>query len=261
MNYKLHYNKLIHRAQNRSILKSEYKEVHHIIPSCIGGSDLKENLVPLFPEEHLLAHLLLVKIYPKEYGLTKAANMMMYGTSNKNQKRITNKKFGWLKRKLSREQSELSKGAMNPNYGTIWTEEQRDRMRGENNPVHKMGGLHSIYHKDYIDKRGRSKEEIEQLKLDIVSKSNITKKANGTMVGSKNHKAKRINIYNSNGELQFECFGNLRKVCSENNLPFKAIFNSQKAGGTLLYQNMYSNKKRIEESGMIIYQGWYAKEI
>ena len=76
MNYKKHYEKLISKARNRSILKSEYKEVHHIIPKCMGGDDSKDNLISLFPEEHLVAHLLLVKIYSDNQKLIYAANMM-----------------------------------------------------------------------------------------------------------------------------------------------------------------------------------------
>jgi len=259
MNYKLHYDKLIHRAQNRSILKSEYKEVHHIIPRCIGGSDLKENLTPLFPEEHLLAHLLLVKIYPEEYGLTKAANMMTHCKTS-NQKRITNKKFGWIKRKLSKEQS-LLVGEKSYNYGTIWTEEQRDKMRGKNNPIHKLDGSYNIYHKNYIDKKGRSKEEIEQLKQDIIFKSSQTKKRNGSAAGKNNSRAKKIKIYNAKDDIVFECHGNLRSICNENNLPFNAFFKSQKANGEPIYQKLYSNKKRLEEKDWLQYQFWYAKEV
>ena len=38
-------------------------EKHHIIPRCMGGNDLKNNLVSLTIEEHFLAHKLLAKIY------------------------------------------------------------------------------------------------------------------------------------------------------------------------------------------------------
>ena len=100
MNYKLHYDKLIHKAQNRSILKGEYKETHHIIPTCMDGSDLIENKVALFAEEHVIAHLLLVKIYPLELKLAQAAHMMTNGCGNKRQKRKTsNKKYAWLRKK------------------------------------------------------------------------------------------------------------------------------------------------------------------
>ena len=100
MNYKLHYEKLISRAQNRSILKSEYKENHHIIPSCMDGSDDKSNRVDLFPEEHVIAHLLLVKIYPYHNGLIHVANMMTNGASNNKQngRKSNNKKYAWIRK-------------------------------------------------------------------------------------------------------------------------------------------------------------------
>jgi len=102
MNYKVHYEKLISKAQNRSILKSEYKENHHIIPTCMGGSDDKINRVDLFPEEHIIAHLLLVKIHSANSGLIHAANMMTNGSANKKQKRkVNNKKYGWIRKKHS----------------------------------------------------------------------------------------------------------------------------------------------------------------
>jgi hypothetical protein len=62
LNYKKAYNSLIQKAQSRS--KPEgYVESHHIIPSCLGGSDDKDNLVFLTAREHCLAHLLLAKIH------------------------------------------------------------------------------------------------------------------------------------------------------------------------------------------------------
>lgn len=42
----------------------EYKERHHIIPKCMGGSDDEENLVDLLLREHIVAHKLLADIYP-----------------------------------------------------------------------------------------------------------------------------------------------------------------------------------------------------
>ncbi len=103
MNYIKHYDRLINRAKNRCIIKSEYKEIHHIIPKCMGGDDSKENLVELFPEEHLLAHLLLVKIYSRNHKLVYAANLM---TNIFNKNRINNKKYAWLKKKFNKINSE-----------------------------------------------------------------------------------------------------------------------------------------------------------
>ena len=42
----------------------EYKERHHIVPKCMGGSDDEENLVDLLLREHIIAHKLLADIYP-----------------------------------------------------------------------------------------------------------------------------------------------------------------------------------------------------
>ena len=92
MNYTSIYNSLIEKAKNRTIFG--YTERHHIIPKCIGGLNNSDNLVKLTPEEHYIAHLLLVKMYPKEYKLTFAANMM----ANRN-----NKVYGWIKRKFGKE--------------------------------------------------------------------------------------------------------------------------------------------------------------
>lgn len=96
MDYQKIYNSLIARGQNR-ILEG-YNEKHHIIPKCLGGTDDSKNLVSLTPEEHYLCHLLLVKIYPNNIRLIKAAMFMV--SSNNNVKR-NNKAYGWLKRKFS----------------------------------------------------------------------------------------------------------------------------------------------------------------
>ncbi len=97
MNYVKIYENLMKRAQGRAL--SSYKESHHIIPRCMGGPDKPENLVDLTPEEHYLAHQLLIKIYPKHPGLTFAA--MSMAQNSKNHKRQNNKLYGWLKRKHS----------------------------------------------------------------------------------------------------------------------------------------------------------------
>lgn len=93
MDYKKHYDSLIRQARLKLVTGDPvYLEHHHIIPKCIGGTDDPKNLVYLLPEEHYIAHLLLVKIYPNEAGIIYAANMM----ANRN-----NKSYGWIKRKFA----------------------------------------------------------------------------------------------------------------------------------------------------------------
>lgn len=101
MDYKKHYDMLIERSQSRTIMG--YVEKHHIIPKCLGGSDNKDNIAILTPEEHFLAHQLLVKIYPDSPPLIKAAVIM---TTHHTNVRANNKLFGWLRRRSSDYQKE-----------------------------------------------------------------------------------------------------------------------------------------------------------
>lgn len=111
MNYKRIYESLIQKAKARII--DGYTETHHIIPRCLGGSDDSDNLVELTPEEHYVAHQLLVKIYPNNHRLIYAANMMITNRPN-------NKMYGWLKRKFSNAISENQTGVGNSQHGTKW---------------------------------------------------------------------------------------------------------------------------------------------
>ena len=101
MDYKKHYDKLIERSKNR-ILEG-YVEKHHIIPRCLGGTDDATNIAILTPEEHFLAHQLLVKIYPNSPPLVKAVVIM---TTHQTQQRANNKLFGWLRRRASLQQKQ-----------------------------------------------------------------------------------------------------------------------------------------------------------
>jgi hypothetical protein len=91
VNYQKHYDLLIERGLNRSI--TAYTERHHIIPKCLGGKDAG-NIVRLTPEEHYVAHQLLVKLHPNEPKLVYAARKMCHG-------RKSNKWYGWLRRKYA----------------------------------------------------------------------------------------------------------------------------------------------------------------
>lgn len=118
MNYKLHYEKLIEKARNREL--DCYKERHHIVPRCLGGTDDESNLVDLTAREHFIAHILLVKIHPKEYGLIKAVQMMCIIGEGQEERKIHNRMYGWLKEKFSKEQSRCQSGEGNSQFGKVW---------------------------------------------------------------------------------------------------------------------------------------------
>jgi len=96
MNYIKIYNNIVDRGRVRII--DGYKELHHIVPKCMGGLNSADNLVYLTPEEHYVAHQLLVKIYPGNKKIIYAAMLM---TSCTNIVKRNNKLFGWLRRRAS----------------------------------------------------------------------------------------------------------------------------------------------------------------
>lgn len=94
MNYQQHYDRLIERGRSRKL--EGYKERHHVIPTCLGGTNEKSNIVELTPNEHYVAHQLLVKLYPGNSKIAYAAiNMTRIG---KSPGRVGNKLFGWLRK-------------------------------------------------------------------------------------------------------------------------------------------------------------------
>jgi len=112
MNYTKHYETLISRAKNRNL--GGYYEKHHIIPRCMGGSNDIINIAILTPEEHYVAHQLLVRIYPKETKLIFAAHMMSAGNTKQ---RRNNRSYGWIRRRCAE--------AL---IGTTHTEETRKKL-------------------------------------------------------------------------------------------------------------------------------------
>lgn len=109
MDYQKHYDSLVNRARNRSVLS--YTERHHVVPKCMGGTDSKENLVNLTPEEHFVAHQLLVKLFPNNQKLIYAAAMM---TRGHNGRRANNKLFGWIRKQFALTHSKAMKGSKRP---------------------------------------------------------------------------------------------------------------------------------------------------
>lgn len=114
MNYAKHYESLVNRAKSRKL--TGYIEKHHIVPKCMGGIDSKENLVELTPEEHYVAHLLLVKMYPNNDSLVYAAMKMTVAS------KLTirsNKAYGWVRKKFQKT-CQKRIGDKNPSFGKPW---------------------------------------------------------------------------------------------------------------------------------------------
>jgi hypothetical protein len=116
MNYNRIYSELIAHAKQSNVRSSEYYETHHIVPKCLGGIDDKTNLVDLTPEQHFVAHLLLVKMHKNNQQLLYAVNMMGCGFPGKRTRKI----YGWIKRRYIEQRKLDSIGAGNNQHGTVW---------------------------------------------------------------------------------------------------------------------------------------------
>lgn len=155
MNYTKIYNNLISRAKAREPL-SGYKETHHILPRCMGGTDDKENLVDLTGREHFIAHWLLCKIY-NTAGLKRAFGLMCLTGKNRSYK-VSSQLYELGKRRLSeaaigREISiETREKISKALKGREFTEEHLARMRKpkteeakKNIAAAKVGVLNPMY--------------------------------------------------------------------------------------------------------------------
>lgn len=97
MNYERIYDQLISRAKTRIL--NGYKERHHIVPKCIGGTDTLDNLIDLTAREHFIAHKLLCEIYPNVKGIQLAFWAMVNWKSKKNQRtyKISSREYETLR--------------------------------------------------------------------------------------------------------------------------------------------------------------------
>jgi hypothetical protein len=77
------YFSIVENARNKTA--AGYKERHHIIPKCMGGTDTIENLVDLTAKEHFICHLLLVKAVDTTYK--KKMNYAFWRMCNGSEKR------------------------------------------------------------------------------------------------------------------------------------------------------------------------------
>jgi hypothetical protein len=113
----IYYN-IIDRANTRKLSSEIYKEKHHIIPKSLGGGDNIENLVFLTGREHLICHLLLIKMTTgknKASMISAAWSMANLENANQERKKLNSRQYAVLREEFSKTHSK--------------------RMR-ENNPMH-----------------------------------------------------------------------------------------------------------------------------
>ena len=124
MNYQKHYDLLIEKAKSRILVG--YKEIHHIIPKCMGGTNDAENLAELTASEHYVAHQLLLKIYPKNHKLAYACHMMSTALNSRN-----NKSYEWVRKRMAKANSEILKGMKRAPRSKEWSEKISKALTGK----------------------------------------------------------------------------------------------------------------------------------
>lgn len=110
---------------------TEYFERHHIIPKCCNGTDDKENIIELLPEEHYEAHYLLAKENPNNDKLKQAFACMSF--TGKTKYKVTAEEFGEARRIQSMISSSRLKGVVpGIRKGIPHTEETKQKLREAN---------------------------------------------------------------------------------------------------------------------------------
>lgn len=113
MNYQKIYDLLIEKRRTNPIIDS-YSEKHHIIPKSLGGSNKKENIIRLTAREHFIAHMLLVRIYPKgslERGkMLWALKRMRYGNKQQQELKNSSRLYEYHRKEFSQVVSKMFKG-------------------------------------------------------------------------------------------------------------------------------------------------------
>lgn len=130
MNYLKIYNELMSDATNNPKSDS-YKETHHILPQCMGGTNSRENLIELTARQHYLAHWLLYKIY-KTSSLVHAWHCMSRIGAGQQNRTINSHLFQYCKLERKKQLSQQMSGSGNNFYGKRHTVEAKTKMSDAN---------------------------------------------------------------------------------------------------------------------------------
>lgn len=177
MNYKKIYDEIITKAksENRSKKDLVYYEIHHIIPYCMGGTNIISNRVHLTGREHYICHKILIEIYPNIKGLKTSIWRMMTGQQNK-YNRISAREYEYYRILNSQVQSILRSGKSTWNKGL--TKETDSRVKKQSDVlIGRTSRIKGEYH--------HSEETLEKLRTShkgqISWRKGLTKENNDIM--------------------------------------------------------------------------------
>jgi len=163
MNYQKIYDQLIDRAKTRKL--EGYKERHHVIPRCIGGTNDSENLVDLTAREHFIAHKLLCEIYPNDDKIFFAYRMMAIMKQSNDNERL----YHISSREFDRIRTESIKKIGNMNRGKKLSPKSKESIEKQLATRKLNGYTHSIETKQKISNSNKGR------KLSDTHKQNISR--------------------------------------------------------------------------------------
>ena len=128
MTYKEFIENILSTRGNYGISNTEYYEIHHIVPRCMGGSDDASNKVRLYAKEHYEAHRLLALENPDNEKLTYAWWCFVNGWNAEKQERyvVTAEEYEEAKIEYAKMISKKNAGENSVFYG--------QHLFGESNP-------------------------------------------------------------------------------------------------------------------------------
>ena len=128
MSYKEFIDNILN-TRGRFACSDEYKERHHIVPKCMGGTNDEDNLIDLYAKEHFEAHRLLALENPENDSLIYAWWMMAHMKTNKQVRyEVTAEEYEKSRRAYADLCSKRYSGKGNPRYGQHCSEETRKKI-------------------------------------------------------------------------------------------------------------------------------------
>lgn len=206
VDYVKHYISLIIKSKNRTIVNGTYSEKHHIIPKSIFSSKMaqnvlcvfkikykygKENKVRLLPEEHYIAHLLLVKIF--ENIDTNCYEKMVYAASLMRSRCNNNKTYCFLRKRYSEVLSKNRIGKPSGMSGKKWSKERKEQgnvLKGKTyEEIYGEEKAKKLKERRSTDRKGKKLEEIYGIERAEEIRAKISNRVITDECRSKNSKA------------------------------------------------------------------------
>jgi len=236
MNYKKIYNQIIDKAKNRNI--DGYYENHHIIPKCVGGKNIKSNIVKLTAREHFICHWLLHNIFPENSKLANAFSMMCLVRSENQNRYIPSSRIVEYSKIISRK---FKSGDYNAKY---WSGKKRSDISGDNHYTKKNPEI-----KNQISKKllGHTVSEETRKKISEKNKNRIPWNKNKKLPPLSEEVRKKISESNygkKRNPMSEEQKEKISKYQKENSSSAKKIIQKDKNGNVI---NIFNTVKDAKE--------------